>query len=159
MNETKLARIEKAKVEAAERKRKAIVSLAHCLSRSDVMRLHHDLLVKELADTGAGFTDAKKVRFMAYTCFWFASLAAVIERYQQLSTNGTIPTSGILSTLITDDFVDLLKPFRNAVAHCSDHDDQRVLNLFEQPNFMPDRAEQITDAFHTYFQENGFQYA
>ncbi len=159
MNEKKLARVEQAKMEAAERHRKAIVSLAHCLSRSDVMRIHHDLLVKELADTGAEFTIAKKVRFMAYTCFWFAGLAAVIERYQQLSTNGTIPVSESLYTLITEDFVDLLKPFRNAVSHCSDHDDQRVLNLFDQPNFMPDQAQQITDAFHIYFQENGFRYA
>ena len=155
----KQARIQIAKEEATARRKKTIASVAHCLSRSDVMRFHHNLLVQELVDTGAEFSDAKKVRFAAYTCFWFAGLAAVIERFQKLTSNGTLPKSEQLSNMITDDFIDLLKPFRNAVAHCSDHDDRRVLNMLSRPDSVPDLAEQISDAFKKYFEEHGFQYA
>ena len=154
MKEDKLARVEKANKEAAERRQKALTSLAHCLSRSDVMRVHHDALVKELADGDMEFTDIKKARLSTYVCFWFASLAAAIERYEQLVSNGTIPVSSKLSRLLTKDFINLLKPFRNAVAHCSDHDDRRVLDLFDNPQSMPNRAEQIAHAFHEYFKEH-----
>lgn len=154
MDDDKLSRIEKAKRESAERRQKAIRSLALCLSRSDVMRIHHDVLVKELADSGQEFTDVKKARFAAYVCFWFATLAAVIERFEQLVSNGTIPRSDRLSSLLTKEFIDLLKPFRNAVAHCSDHDDQRVLNLLDNRHTIPDHAEQVAHAFQAYFKEH-----
>lgn len=154
MNEDKIIRVEKAKKELNERRQKALRSLAHCLSRSDVMRIHHDVLVKELADSGLEFTDVKKARFAAYVCFWFASLAAVIERYEQLVSNGTIPRSEYLSSLLTKEFIDILKPFRNAVAHCSDHDDRRVLNLLDLHHTVPDHAEQIAHAFQAYFKEH-----
>lgn len=159
MKDDKLTRIAKAKQESIERRQKAIRSLSLCLSRSDVMRIHHDVVVKELADSGLEFTDVKKVRFAAYVCFWFATLAAVIERYEQLVSNGTIPRSDRLSSLLTKDFIDLLKPFRNAVAHCSDHDDQRVLNLLGDPHSIPDHAEQIAHAFQAYFKEHTDQQA
>ena len=159
MKDDKLTRIAKAKQESTERRQKAIRSLSLCLSRSDVMRIHHDVLVKELADSGLEFTDVKKARFAAYVCFWFATLAAVIERYEQVVSNGTIPRSDRLSSLLTKDFIDLLKPFRNAVAHCSDHDDQRVLNLLDHQHTIPDHAEQIAHAFQAYFKEHTDQQA
>src|SRR5262245_57552582 len=119
MNENKQERIARAQQEADARSRKAIRSLAHCLARSDVMRLHHDGLVREMLEAGGGehFTSVKKQRLAAYVCFWFASLATVVERYQQLVTAGTIPDSEEVSRLLTSDFIDLLKRFRNAVAH------------------------------------------
>lgn len=119
------------------------------------MRIHHDTLVKELADTGAEFTDVKKARFNAYTCFWFAGLAAVVERYQELSKSGAIPKSQELSKLLTEEFIDILKPFRNAVAHCSDYDDQRVFNLLDSVHTVPDYAELIAHTFQAYLKEHG----
>ena len=154
MKEDKFARIEKAKREADECRQKALHSLAHCLSRGDVMRHHHDALIKELANTGQVFSDVKEARFAAYIWFWFVSLSAVIERFEQLVANGTIPKSDKLSSLLTKEFIDIVKPFRNAVAHCSDHDDQRVLNLLNQPHSVPDHAEAIALAFHAYFKEH-----
>ena len=153
MNDKKRSRIEQARQEAADRRQKAMVSLAHCLGRSDVYRHHHDGLVHEmLADGGAAaFSNVKKLRFAAYVCSWFAGLAGVIERYQQLANNGTIPDSADLSQLITPEFVGLLKPFRNAASHCSDHDDERVLDLLSTPHTTPDRAAEIAEAFRAYF--------
>ena len=156
MNEKKRARVEQAEVETAERRQKAIVSLAHCLGRSDVYRLHHDVLVEEILLAGGSehFTDTKKLRFAAYVCAWLAGLAAVIERYQQLVSNGTLPSSEEMSRLVTPEYLDLLKPFRNAVAHCSDHDDDRLLDLLNTPNTTPDRAAEISEAFKRYFAQN-----
>jgi hypothetical protein len=156
VNDKKKARVEKAQVEATERRQKAIVSLAHCLGRSDVYRHHHDGLVRETLEAGgsAAFSTVKKLRFAAYVCAWFAGLAAVIERYQQLTENGTLPRSDSLDRLITPEFVDLLKPFRNAVAHCSDHDDDRVLNLLGTPHTTPDLAAEIASVFRSYFQQH-----
>jgi hypothetical protein len=154
MNDEENIRVESAQSEAAERRQKAIVSLAHCLGRSDLYRLHHDALIHEVLAAGGGdhFTNTKKLRFAAYVCSWFAALAAVIERYEQLTNKGTIPRSEEISQLRSSDFLDLLKPFRNAVAHCSDHDDERVLDLLNTPNSTPDRAAAIADAFKQYFQ-------
>ena len=154
MKEDKLARIKKAKRETDDRCQKALRSLAHCLSRGDVMRHHHDALIKELADSGQEFTDVKKARFAAYIWFWFVSLAAVIERFEQLASNGTIPKSDEISSLLTKEFIDIVKPFRNAAAHCSYHDDQRVLNLIARHHSVPDHAEKIALAFHAYFNEH-----
>jgi hypothetical protein len=152
MDDKKRSRIEKARQEAADRRQKAIVSLAHCLGRSDVYRHHHDGLVHEMLANGgtAAFSTVKKLRFAAYVCSWFAGLAGVIERYQQLVSNGTLPESTELSRLITAEFIDLLKPFRNAVSHCSDHDDERVLDLLSTPHTTPDRAAEIAAAFRAY---------
>lgn len=99
MNDKKRERVERPQQEDADRRQKAIVSLAHCLGRSDVYRLHHDALVSEMLAAGEGdhFTDAKKLRFVAYVCSWFAGLATVIERYQQLVNTGTLPESEELS--------------------------------------------------------------
>src|SRR5713101_8030820 len=154
MSEGKQERVARAQQEANVRRSKAIRSLAHCLGRSDVMRLHHDGLVHEMLEAGGGehFTSAKKLRFAAYVCFWFAGLATVVERYQQLVANGTIPRSGEVSQLLTPEFIDLLKPFRNAVAHCSDHDDARVLQLLSEPHTIPDHAAAVALAFRKYFQ-------
>jgi hypothetical protein len=152
MSEAKKERIARAQSEAGARRTKAIRSLAHCLGRSDVMRLHHDSLVKELVDGNETlFTTAKKQRFAAYVCFWFTGLTTVVERYQQLVTNGTIPESVKVSQLLTPEFIDLLKPFRNAVAHCSDHDDARVLQLLVDPQLVPDHAAAVSIAFREYF--------
>ncbi|MEP6891418.1 MAG: hypothetical protein ABI955_12070 [Nitrospirota bacterium] len=70
MNDKKRERVERAQQEAADRRQKAIVSLAHCLGRSDVYRFHHDALVHEMLAAGEGdhFTNAKKLRFVAYVC-------------------------------------------------------------------------------------------
>jgi hypothetical protein len=155
VNERKQERIAQAQKEANDRRMKAIHSLAHCLGRSDVMRLHHDSLVHEMlgAERKMPFTTAKKTRFSAYVCFWFASLATVVERYQQLVGNGTLPESPELSQLLTPDFIDLLKPFRNAIAHCSDHDDARVLQLLSDPHRTPDHAAAVARAFKMYFKQ------
>ncbi len=106
------------------------------------MRFHHDGLVQEMldADSPTAFNDVKKTRFAAYVVFWFSSLAAVIERYEQLLSSGTIPESAEVKALLDKDFKDVIKPFRNSVAHCSDHDDNRTLKLFELPHSIPDRA-------------------
>jgi hypothetical protein len=154
MSDKKSERVESARLEAADRRQKAIVSLAHCLGRCDVYRLHHDALIHEVLAAGGSerFTDAKKLRFAAYVCSWFAGLATVIERFQQLVNAGTLPKSEELSTLISADYLDLLKPFRNAVAHCPDHDDERVLALLNTPFTSPDRAANISHAFKRYFE-------
>src|SRR5256885_2134951 len=109
MNDAKRARIEEAQRHTADRRQKAIVSLAHCLGRSDVMRIHHDALVNEMLAAGGieHFTEVKKQRFATYVCFWFAGLATVVERFQQLVANGTLPPSDELSSLISTDFLDL----------------------------------------------------
>ncbi len=107
------------------------------------------------ADDLAQFTSVKKLRFAAYICFWFAGLATVVERYQQLVSSGTIPDSVTVSALLTTEFIDRLKPFRNAVAHCSDHDDARVLQLFEDPYSIPDHAAAVSSAFRQYFRDQG----
>lgn len=156
MNDKKRERVERAQQEAADRRQKAIVSLAHCLGRSDVYRFHHDALVHEMLAAGEGdhFTNAKKLHFVAYICSWFAGLATVIERYQQLVNTGTLPESEELSALISSEYLDLLKPFRNAVAHCSDYDDDRILDLLNTPQTTPDRAADISQAFKRYFQRH-----
>jgi len=151
MNEAKKDRVARAQEEARARRSKAIRSLAHCLGRSDVMRFHHDGLVNEMLEAHAQFTTIKKLRFEAYVCFWFAGLATVVERYQQLVNSGIIPGSQKVSDLLTVEFIDLLKPFRNAVAHCSDHDDERVLQLLSSPNTVPDHAAAVALAFREYF--------
>ena len=106
------------------------------------MRFHHDDLVQEMLDANSptAFNDVKKARFSAYIVFWFSSLAAVIERYEQLKSSGTIPESVKVTALLDQNFKDVIKPFRNSVAHCSDHDDTRTLKLFELPHSIPDRA-------------------
>jgi len=154
MDDRKRARIAEEQRLLAERRQKAIVSLAHCLGRSDVMRLHHDALIHEMLETGEEFTNAKKLRFAAYVCYWFAGLATVVERYQQLVKAGTLAPSDELNALISTDFLDILKPFRNAVAHCSDHDDDRVLELMNNPNTIPDRGTAIAAAFKIYFESH-----
>jgi hypothetical protein len=153
MNEKKKARVEQAEREAADRRQKAIVSLAHCLGRADVYMMHHDGLVREMLDAGSieAYTNVKKLRFASYVCAWFAGLSGVIERFQQLVRSGTLPPSDELDALIMPDFLDLIKPFRNAVSHCSDHDDERVLDLLSTPETAPDRAEAISAAFKRYF--------
>jgi hypothetical protein len=152
MSEAKKERVERAQSEASDRRRKAIRSLAHCLGRSDVMRLHHDSMVNELVEENERqFKPAKLQRFAAYVCFWFTGLATVVERYQQLVANGSIPESERLSNLLTPEFIDLLKPFRSAVAHRSDHDDARVLELLVDPHRVPDYAAEVSLAFHEYF--------
>jgi len=45
-----------------------------------------------------------------------------------------------VTALLDQNFKDVIKPFRNSVAHCSDHDDTRTLKLFELPHSIPDRA-------------------
>lgn len=154
MDKRKQARIDQARLEAAERTQKAIVSLAHCLGRSDVYRIHHDALVHEMLDAGGieAFSDVKKLRFAAYVSAWFAGLSGVIERFEQLVGKGTLPQSDELSRLITPAFVDVIRPFRNAVSHCSDHDDDRVLQFLGAPDVVPDDAAAISSAFKRYFQ-------
>ncbi len=153
MTDRKRTRVENAGSAEAERRQLAIVSLAHCLARCDIYRLHHDVLIQEVLAAGGveHFTTAKKVRFAAYVFSWFAGLATVIERYQQLVSSGTIPQSEELGALLTSEYLDLLKPFRNAVAHCSDHDDGRVLALLDTPQTTPDVAAAMSEAFKRYF--------
>ena len=153
MNDKKKERVDRAEKEAAARRSKAIRSMGHCLGRSDVMRLHHNGLVNEMLVEGAEFTEAKKLRFAAYVCFWFAGLAAVVERYQELVNDKTIMGSKKVSDLLTADFLDLLKPFRNAVAHCSNHDDDRVLKRLELPDKIPDHAAEVAAALREYFSQ------
>ena len=150
---TKEERVARAAKQSAERQSKALRSLAHCLARSNVMRYHHDGLVLEMLDPADAdaFTLVKKQRFAAYVCFWFAGLAAVIERHQELSRRGTIPAFAPLDGLLSEAFIDILKPFRNAVAHCSDHDDERVLALLGAAEVVPAQAAAIADAFRDYF--------
>lgn len=149
-------RTEKATLEAQKRMQKHLLSLHHCLVRSDVMRHHHDALVQEMteADDLQTFTDVKKARFSAYLAFWFTGLVGVIERYEQLRDKKAIPPSPEIDRLLSESFKDVLKPFRNSVAHCSDHDDQRTLNLFGHVDTIPDRAAEIAQAFHTYFKKH-----
>ena len=96
-------------------------------------------------------SELRKARFITYVSYWFTALAAVIERYQELSRKGTIPSNVDLDALLTDDMIDLVKPFRNAIAHCSDHDDDRVLSLLENAPTVPDWAEKVATSFRTYF--------
>ena len=78
----------------------------------------------------------------------------MIERYQELVAKGTLPASQALAELLTSDFIDLVKPFRNAVAHCSPHDDERVLELLSNPHTIPDRAAEVAHAFHQYIEKH-----
>ncbi|OOG58248.1 hypothetical protein B0E47_05130 [Rhodanobacter sp. B05] len=117
------------------------------------MRYHHDDLVREvLANDGPdAFNDVKKVRFMAYIAFWYTALAGVIERYEELRDKGAVPADPAVDSLLTEEFKNITKPFRNSVAHCSDFDDRRTLELFNHEPTIPDQAAAIADAFHTYF--------
>jgi hypothetical protein len=153
MNQAKKVRIEQATHEAWERTQKHLHSLHHCLARSDVMRHHHDALVQEMteADHPDAFNNVKKVRFMAYLSFWYTALSGVIERYEQLRDDGSIPADPDIDHLLTDDFKNIVKPFRNSVAHCSAYDDRRTLEIFEHEATVPDHAASLAQAFHSYF--------
>ena len=155
-SEAKRARIEKAVKEAEARMHKHILSLHHCLVRSDIMRHHHDNLVREMVEEKdpATFNDVKKCQFSAYIAFWFAGLTGVIERYEELRDREAIPCDNELDNLITSDFKGVVKPFRNSVAHCSDHNDRRTLELFNHETTAPDQATMIARAFHRYFSEH-----
>jgi len=153
VNEAKKARVAQAAKEASERMRKHLHSLHHCLVRSDVMRYHHNGLVQEMLadDRPDAFNNVKKVRFFAYIAFWYTALAGVIERYEELRDKGAIPADSKIDSLLTERFKDVVKPFRNSVAHCSDFDDRRTLEIFDHESTVPDQAEAISDAFHAYF--------
>ena len=119
------------------------------------MRIHHDMLVREIEASGIeAFTAAKKVRFGAYLAFWFTGLAGVVERYEELTNSDAIPGDEEISKLITPNFKSLVKRFRNSVAHCSDHDDQRTLQLLDHEPWVPDQATALAEAFHSYFAKN-----
>ena len=126
-----------------------------CFIRAEVMRGHHDAMVHEALDQGGlahvAESELRKARFITYVSYWFTALAAVIERYQELSGKGTIPSNADLDALLTDDMINLVKPFRNAIAHCSDHDDDRVLGLLENAPTVPDWAEKVATSFRSYF--------
>lgn len=156
--EPKLTKQERtqAAIDAKEsRARKHLLSLHHCLARSDVMRIHHDMLIGEIEASGIeAFTAAKKVRFSAYLAFWFTGLAGVVERFEELTNSDSIPGDEDISKLITPEFKSVVKSFRNSVAHCSDHDDQRTLQLLDHERWVPDQAAALADAFHSYFAKN-----
>lgn len=155
MTGSKQERIKRARQEAAKRQRKEIASLRICFIRSEVMRQHHDALVHDgLAHGGLEYiaeSDINKARFITYVAYWFAALATVVERYNALARKGTIPKLESLDRLLTPKMLSLLKPFRNAVAHCSSHDDQRVLNFLENAATVPDWATEVATAFRLYF--------
>lgn len=153
MNEGKKARVAQAAIEEAERMQKQLHSLHHCLVRSDVMRYHHNDLVQEMLDSESpdGFNDVKKVRFISYISFWYTALASVIERYEELRDKKTIPRDPVIDSLLTEEFKGVVKRFRNSVAHCSDFDDRRTLDIFNNEATIPDQAAAISDAFHAYF--------
>jgi len=154
MSDAKKARIENARLEANERRTRALNSLALCLSRSNVMRVHHNAFIHEIEARGGlevvWSSVAAKTRFTTYVAYWFAGLAAVIERYQELTGKDTIPTDPKLDALLTEDRLSLVKPFRNAIAHCSDFDDARVLRLLEAAETLPDWAETVAHEFRRY---------
>lgn len=153
MNEAKNTRIAQAAVKSAERTQRHLHSLHHCLVRSDVMRYHHDGLVQEMLadDRPDAFSSVKKVRFMAYIAFWYTALAGVVERYEELRENGSVPADPRIDSLLTEEFKAVVKPFRNSVAHCSDFDDRRTLAILDHEATIPDQAAAIADAFHAYF--------
>lgn len=154
MKQDKQTRIKQSKATEVEKRRKAVKSLDFCFSRSEVMRVHHDALVAELMSSGGieAFKNSttKKARFNTYVAYWFAGLSAAIERYQEQSAKGVIPISSELDQLMTPEFIKIVKQFRNAAAHCSEHDDKRVLELLSYPDAIPSRAEEIANAFRNY---------
>ena len=150
MNQAKEERRAAAESAAVERRRRHCLSLLHCLSRSNVMRYHHDGLVLELSESGEEFSDIKKVRFSAYIAFWFTALTGVIERYEHLRNSGALPPDEQIDSLLTEEFKAIVKPFRNSVAHCSDHDDSRTLRLYEVEHAVPDHAAALAGAFDSY---------
>jgi len=117
------------------------------------MRYHHDGLVQEMIDDERpdAFNDVKKVRFIAYIAFWYTALAGVIERYEELRDKNSIPADSKIDSLLTEQFKNVVKPFRNSVAHCSDFDDRRTLEIFDHESTIPDQAAAVADAFHAYF--------
>ena len=117
------------------------------------MRYHHNGLVQEMTDAESpdAFNSVKKVRFLAYIAFWYTALAGVIERYEELRDKGAIPSDKNINLLLTEQFKNIVKPFRNSVAHCSDFDDQRTLQIFDHESTVPDQAAAIAEAFHAYF--------
>jgi len=156
MNQRKKERIDRERVAAEERRRKAMISLSICFVRSEVMRDHHDVLVVEALAAGSseafGQSEIKKARFATYISYWFAALSALIERYQALVTSKTIAGDAQIDALLRPAMIDLIKPFRNAVAHCSEHDDPRVLELLSNPHTVPDWAGEVAMAFRAYFE-------
>lgn len=153
MNDRKKERTELERQAAEERRKKAMYSLGICFLRSEVMRRHHDALLVAIAYDGTDewqSSDITKARFISYVCYWFAGLAAVIERYQELANKGTIVRDSAIDSLLTPDKIDLIKPFRNAVSHCSPHDDARVLDFLAQPDVLPDWAAEAAAAFRRY---------
>lgn len=159
MTNAKSERQKRAALEASERRTRALNSLAMCLSRSNVMRMHHNLFIQEI-DARGGMdvvwaSDAAKVRFTTYVAYWFAALAAVIERYQELTGKGTIESDSILDGMLTENNLSLVKPFRNAVAHCSDYADERILNLLASAETLPDWAETVAQQFRRYLLATG----
>ena len=97
---------------------------------------------------------AARARFITYIEYWFSGLAAVIERYQELVTKGTIPADPTLDDLITEEHLSLLKPFRNAVAHCGEFDDARILRLLDEAHSIPDWAERVARGFRAFLERN-----
>jgi hypothetical protein len=55
-----------------------------------------------------GDYDAAMTQFRAYVAYWFAGLAAVVERYQELASKGTIPADATLDRLLDDEHLALL---------------------------------------------------
>ncbi|WP_313218435.1 hypothetical protein [Stenotrophomonas sp.] len=148
-------RVRLAAADKASRTRKHLLSLHHCLARSDVMRHHHDALVAEISTEGMdAFTDVVKVRFFAYLAFWFTALAGVIERYEALRNSGSIPGDPAVDLLLTTEFKDIVKRFRNSVAHCSEYDDRRTLEFFDYEDKVPDHAALLATAFHAYLKKH-----
>lgn len=155
---TKEDRVRRAATEKAGRTQKHLLSLHHCLVRSDVMRHHHDALVAEVSHEGMeAFTAIKKVRLFAYLAFWFTALAGVIERYEELRNSGSIPRDPEVDRLLTTEFKGIVKRFRNSVAHCADHDDQRTLEFFDHEAKVPDHATSLAAAFHAYIRKQKSQ--
>ena len=158
MSDEKKARILQVASLAKKKLQRDLLSLHHCLARSDVMRHHHEALIKQMvkAEGPAAFNDLKKVRFGAYIAFWFTGLACVIERYEQLRNNSSIPSDVAIDNLITIKFKNTVRDFRNSVAHCSDFDDKRILKLYELESTVPDHAIALAKAFHAYLRIHKF---
>ena len=155
MDQRKQERVDRERVAAEERRRKTVVSLSVCFVRSEVMREHHDAIVLEAVAAGGtavfAQSEVKQARFVTYISYWFAALSALIERYQALVTSKTIPGDEQIDALLRPEMIDLIKPFRNAVAHCSEHDDPRVLDLLSNPHTVPDWAAEVATVFRGYF--------
>jgi hypothetical protein len=111
--------------------------------QADQMRQH---FVETLRDGPAPFEEMEHVYQWLYQGLWYASLYVVVEGWWQLKLKD--PT---VDELLTSNYVDLLKRYRNGVFHYQKtYYDDRFVN-FMRPSGTPEWVNDLHAAFGRFF--------